>query len=157
MSIAFRFVTSLLTVVLAGALTACASTPPATVTLYDRLGGAVTVQAIAARVIDGFATAPDGARAFDRVKLPRVKRGLGEFLCVLADGPCHYSGDDMKVVHAGLNISEREFNALVEHLRATLDALDVPQGAKNELLRRLAPMRRDIVSAAATAPPGDDG
>ena len=156
MSLVVRFVTRLLTVALVGALAACASAPSTSVTLYDRLGGATMVDTIAARLVEGFASSPDGLRAFDRVKLPRVKRGLGEFLCVVADGPCDYAGDDMKVVHAGLRITEREFNALVEQLRVTLDALDVPQGAKNELLRRLAPMRRDIVSASVDVQHGDD-
>lgn len=140
----------LLKVPMGTALAACASVRPAPASLYGQLGGAPMLEAISARLIDGFAISPDGSRAFDRVKLPRVKRGLEAFLCVLANGPCAYDGDDMQRIHAGLRISEREFNALVEHLRQTLDALGVDPGAKHELLRRLAPMRRDIVTATAT-------
>ena len=143
-----RKLSLLLTVALCAALAGCANGRPAPASLYEQLGGAPMMSTIASRVIEGFASSPDGHRAFDRVKLPRVKRGLEAFLCVVAHGPCVYDGDDMQRVHAGLKISEREFNALVEHLRETLDDLGVAPGAKNELLRRLAPMRREIVTAS---------
>jgi hypothetical protein len=94
---AVRFVTRLLTVALVGASAACANAPSTSVTLLDRLGGEAMVDTIAARLVEGFASSPDGLRAFDRVKLPRVKRGLGEFLCVVADGPSDYAGDEMRI------------------------------------------------------------
>lgn len=111
------------------------------------------LEQITTRLVQGFAHSADGRRAFDRVRLARVERQLAEFLCALADGPCTYDGDDMRLVHAGHEITEREFNALVEHLRVTLDDLDIDIAAKNELLRRLAPMRRDIVTAARERAP----
>ena len=47
---------------------------------------------------------------------------------------------------AGQNIDERQFYAVVESLRLALDANDVGEREKNELLRMLAPMKRDIVT-----------
>ena len=69
-----------------------------------------------------------------------------ELICALSGGPCRYSGDDMKTTHAGLNITEAEFYALVEAERAALDHHGVGTREKNELLRLLAPMKRDIVT-----------
>lgn len=138
---------TLVTVVAACALAACSTLSPTPRSLYERLGGRAMIDTIATQLVAGFARSADGHRAFDRVRLVRVQRQLGEFLCVVADGPCTYDGDDMRLVHAGHAITEREFDALVEQLRTTLDALDIDTGAKNELLRRLAPMRRDIVTA----------
>lgn len=142
----------LIAVVLASALAACATPSAGPRSLYTRFGGESVVNAIAADTIDTFAQAPDGARAFQRVKLPRVKKHLAEFLCVLMNGPCSYGGDEMAVVHRGLNITEREFNALVEILREVLARHGVAEREKNELLRLLAPLKRDIVTAALISP-----
>jgi hemoglobin len=51
----------------------------------------------------------------------------------------------MKESHAGLNITEAEFYLTVQFLRDALDAR-VGEREKNELLRLLAPMKRDIVT-----------
>ncbi|MBL8525103.1 MAG: group 1 truncated hemoglobin, partial [Betaproteobacteria bacterium] len=69
-----------------------------------------------------------------------------EHICELSAGPCKYSGDSMKLSHQGLDIREAEFYGMVQHLRDALDKAGVPQGAKNELLKILAPMKRDIVT-----------
>jgi len=52
----------------------------------------------------------------------------------------------MKAVHAGLGITQADFYRLVEHLRQILDAHGVATREKNELLARLAPMKRDVVT-----------
>jgi len=142
----------LIAVILASALAACATPSAGPRSLYTRFGGEPVVNAIAADTLDAISQAPDGVRAFDRVKLPRAKKHLAEFLCVLMNGPCSYGGDDMVLVHRGLNITEREFNALVEILREVLARHGVAEREKNELLRLLAPMKRGIVTAALISP-----
>ena len=52
----------------------------------------------------------------------------------------------MKIAHQGLDITEAEFYGFVDILRGTLNRAKVPESAKNELLRILAPMKRDIVT-----------
>jgi hemoglobin len=128
-------------------LAACAGLKPGPSTLFDQLGGKRVLEAVASDLLDRVAASPDGSRAFANVRLPRVKRHLYSFLCVTADGPCTYRGADMVRVHRGLRITEREFANLVEIFRRTLEAHGVSTAARNELLRRLAPLRRDIVTA----------
>lgn len=79
-----------------------AGAPP----LYDRLGGADGVAAIAAALTDRVAADPKLGRSFKDAKLDRIKKLLAEQICDLSGGPCRYSGDSMKEVHAGLHISE---------------------------------------------------
>lgn len=131
--------------ILALGLTACAHGPRADATLYERLGGESAMMEIASATVDTLAASPDGRRTMDRVNLPRLKKKIAQQFCALAAGPCHYSGDDMKLAHAGLKISEREFNAIVEILREVLNRRGVAEREKNELLQLLAPMQRDIV------------
>jgi hemoglobin len=116
--------------------------------LYDRLGGADGVAAISGALIDRVASDPVLGRSFKDAKLDRIKRLLAEQICDLSGGPCHYSGDSMKEVHAGHHISEAEFYDMVADLREILQQRHVSQGATNELLRLLAPMKRDVVEPA---------
>ena len=118
--------------------------------LYDRLGGADGVAAISNSLIDRVASDPVLGRSFKDSKLDRIKRLLAEQICDLSGGPCHYSGDSMKEVHAGHHISEAEFYGMVSDLREVLKQRHVSQGATNELLRLLAPMKRDVVEPAQT-------
>jgi hemoglobin len=124
----------------------------ATPTLYDRLGGEAGVAAIAGTLIDRVSSDPTLGRSFKDTNLKRIKKLLAEQICDLSGGPCHYSGDSMKEVHAGHHISEAEFYGMVDTLRRVLKQQHVTLSATNELLRLLAPMKRDIVE-----PPGKSG
>ena len=137
----------LITLLLLGG-TATASQAP----LYDRLGGAPGVAAIADTLIDRVSADPKLGRSFKDSKLERIKKLLAEQICDLSGGPCRYSGDSMKEVHAGHHISEAEFFGMVADLRAVLKERHVSQGAANELLRLLAPIKRDVVEPAQDAP-----
>ena len=76
--------------------------------LYDRLGGAAGVAAIADTLIDRVAADPRLGRSFKDTNLGRIKKLFAEQICDLSGGPCRYSGDSMKEVHAGHQISEGE-------------------------------------------------
>lgn len=115
-------------------------------TLYERLGGEKTVAEFVSETVDLSATDPSIKRSFDKVDLKKLKVKVAEQICALAGGPCKYSGDTMKLAHQGLDITEAEFYGFVEIFRGTLNRSKVPEGAKNELLRILAPMKRDIVT-----------
>jgi hemoglobin len=127
-------------------VSACAAPPAATPTLYERLGGEKVVRFIADDVIDKSANDPRTARSFKDVKIARVKDKLYEQICELAGGPCKYTGDPMDKVHKGLKNTDAEMNLLVQFLRDTLDKAGVGEREKNELLRLLAPYKRDIVT-----------
>ena len=115
-------------------------------TLYERLGGEKGVAQFVDQTIELTASDTLTKRSFDKVDLKKLKLKIVEHICALTDGPCKYTGDPMKAVHQGLEINEAEFYAMVEILRGTLNRAQIPESAKNELLRILAPMKRDIVS-----------
>jgi len=132
---------------LALALAACAAPDPlASPTLYQRLGGEDVVKRVVAETIDRAAGDPRTSRSFKDVKLARVKEKIVEQICSLAGGGCKYTGDPMDKVHQGLKNTEAEMDLLVQFLRDALDHAGVRDAEKNELLRILAPMKRDIVT-----------
>jgi hemoglobin len=127
-------------------LIGCTSAPVAPeATLYERLGGsdgiAAITEAMLVRSADDARIRDDFAEA-DIVNLHAL---LSEHLCALTGGPCTYSGRDMKAAHAGLGITEADFNALVENLVDAMTERGVPIAAQNELLAILAPMRGDVI------------
>ena len=128
-------------------LAACAAPDPmAQPTLYSRLGGEPVVTRVVNETIDRAATDPRTSRSFKDVKLANVKAKIVEQICSLTGGGCKYTGDPMDKVHKGLKNTEAEMNLVVQWLRDALDGAGVKTAEKNELLRILAPMKRDIVT-----------
>src|SRR5688500_11376418 len=116
-STAQRILTGLPVFLLAASLSASAQGPSAAAaTLYDRLGGNAVLTAVVEDTVDTMSANARVNQSFDKVNLKRLKHMVVEQLCALAGGPCRYTGDDMKIVHAGLNITESEFYAQVEAL-----------------------------------------
>ena len=113
--------------------------------LYTRLGGETVVTQVVNQTVDTVAHDPRVNQSFDKVNLKRVKTKLVEQICSLTGGGCEYTGDEMKLVHKGLKITEREFYALVEVLQQALHDNGVDEREKNELLAILAPMKRLVV------------
>ena len=56
----------------------------------------------------------------------------------------------MKTAHAGLGITEVDWDASVKHLIATLDKFNVPRQEKDELLAAVSGLKGDIVEKKAT-------
>jgi hemoglobin len=125
-----------------------------TKSLYERLGGETAIAA----VVEDFVgrAASDPAVNFVRQGTPKawdatpenvatLKKHLTQFLCSVTGGPQVYEGRDMITVHAGMQISDAEFNALAGDLQASLVSFNVPQQELDELMTIAASTRGQIV------------
>ncbi|SAK57405.1 Group 1 truncated hemoglobin GlbN [Caballeronia catudaia] len=112
--------------------------------LYKQFGEKDGLTKIVDDMYDNVLSDPRTAPWFDSAPVVRIKQKLVEQLCVLLDGPCVYTGRDMKRTHAGQNIDRVAFNALVEDLQAAMDKNGVSFHAQNKLLAKLAPMYREV-------------
>ena len=136
-------------------LTACASSPsdapssaPATPTLYQRLGGREAIKQVVDDFVANLAADPRVNARFkglDAAKMTKLQTDLADQICDVTGGPCAYLGRDMKAVHAGMNITEAEWNATVEDLVKTLNKFKVGPKEQQELLSALGGMKKDIV------------
>ena len=127
---------------------------PATPTknLYDRLGGVYAI----ASVVDAFIErllvnntlnanpAIDAARK--RVPKAGLKFQVAALVCEVTGGPCKYTGRTMKESHSHLNITEKEWDAMVADFRTTLDQFKVPAAEQKELITIVASTKPDIVT-----------
>lgn len=125
-------------------LTACTGTAPRP-TAYQQFGERAGIEALVEDLLARILEDPRINAGFADVDLVNLNDRLVEQICVELDGPCTYTGRSMAESHAALAVTEADFNALVEDLVDAMEARGIPRRAQNRLLRRLAPMHRDIV------------
>ena len=117
-------------------------------TLYQRLGGYDAMCAVADNLLPRLQADSQLARYWqhrgeDGVK--REKQLLVDFLCSSAGGPVYYTGRDMKTSHKGMGISDTDWSAFLGHLNATLEAFQVPQAERDEVVAFIQSTKPDIV------------
>jgi hemoglobin len=89
---------------------------------------------------------PRLAEAFKNANVVNLKSQLVNQICQVSGGPCEYKGPDMKVTHSNMDIIKTDFNALVEVLQKSMDAQGIAFSSQNQLLAKLAPMHRDVIT-----------
>ncbi|MEL0169145.1 MAG: group 1 truncated hemoglobin [Pseudomonadaceae bacterium] len=130
---------------LAFSVAGCVTPTPVNDSLYQSLGGQAGINRVVEGLLYRIADDERIAHHFADTDIVRLQEKLQEQFCVEAGGPCEYTGDSMAEVHAGFELTEADFNALVEDLIAAMDAENLPVTVQNRLLQRLAPMRSDII------------
>jgi hemoglobin len=119
-------------------------------TLYERLGGYDVI----ARVIDDLFARLRSDPLFERFGAGRsldshhrARQLLVDQLCSLAGGPCFYIGRDMKISHAGLRITEAEWDANMRHTEAALHTMRITEPEKTEFLSLFTRYKQDIIES----------
>lgn len=120
--------------------------------LFNQIGGMAAVQA----VVTEFLTVVGGDSRingfFATTDLTTLGRLLVEQICSATGGYCVYTGRSMAEAHAGMGVTDADFDALVEDLLTALTNLGVPYALDGSqpidaLLFALLDMRGDIVTA----------
>lgn len=78
-------------------------------------------------------------------KIAEMKKHIVQFIALSTGGPAHYDGKEMKGAHAGMKISNPEFDAAVGDMKASLDNVHVPEKEQRELLAIIESTRTQIV------------
>ncbi len=118
-------------------------------TLYKQLGGYDAIAAVTDDFIGRLVADPKLAKFFvglNDVHKAQVRQHVVDFLCAKTGGPCVYTGRDMKVAHAGLNITEDEWNAAVADFVQTEQKFNIPADLQQQLGAFLAQLKPDIVA-----------
>lgn len=134
--------------------TGTASAQPASddASLYERLGGLPAISLVVSDFVDVFIRdslilsnpavrarkTPDAA--------PYIKFQVTALVCQLTGGPCEYTGRSLKEAHAGLGVSAREWDRMVDLFSETLARHQVPEREQQELFEIVGPARNDIVA-----------
>ncbi|MEQ6885356.1 group 1 truncated hemoglobin [Salicola sp. Rm-C-2C1-2] len=121
--------------------------------VYQALGERSGIETIVKDLLGRIANDERLAAQFKSIDVRRFHRNLSDQLCQLSGGPCRYGGDDMRSIHAGIGVTDTQFNALAEQLVRAMEEEGVPTWAQNRLLERLVPLHEDIVDVPAEAAP----
>ena len=119
--------------------------------LWDRLGGEKAVRAVVHDFVVMAATDEkvnffrDGKYKLDDKGVQHLEQLLVELVSDTSGGPLKYTGRDMKKSHAGMKITDAEFDALAGDLIAVLKKYKVPKAEMDELVGIVASTRKDIV------------
>ncbi len=116
--------------------------------LYDRLGRRDAIADVVKDFVEQRVAKDDRIKAyFTGADLPGLEGKLVDQICEASGGPCKYTGKDMKTAHAGRNLTDADFAALIEDLKASLDQFHLGAKEQSDLLGALARMHDDIVTA----------
>ena len=123
---------------------------PMSKTLYERIGGEAAVNAAVDVFYRKVLSDHRINRFFDSSDMEKQIAKQRAFFTMAFGGPNNYTGKDMRSAHEHLvkmGLNESHFDAVMEHLGATLTELNVPadliaeaaaiaEGARNDVLGR---------------------
>jgi hemoglobin len=117
-------------------------------TLFEQLGGETAVEAAVdvfyRKVLADYRI----NRFFDGSDMEKQAAKQRAFLTMAFGGPNNYTGTDMRTAHAKLvkiGLSGSHFDAVMEHLGATLSELDVPPALIEQVLALAETTRNDVL------------
>lgn len=116
--------------------------------LFNRLGGEVAVNAAVDIFYRKVLSDHRINRFFTNSDMEKQIAKQRSFLTMAFGGPNNYSGKDMRVAHARLvdmGLNEDHFNAVMEHLGATLTELNVPTDLIAEAAAIAESTRNDVL------------
>lgn len=138
------------------ALTGCTSAPKAPATVWDNLGGETNVRKVVDDFVGRAASNPkinffrkgvQGASEWkpSDAQVVMLKQRLVELISSGTGGPFKYAGRPMRATHAGMKISNAEFDALAGDLDAALRAGGAADADRKAVMDFAGGTRADIV------------
>jgi len=113
--------------------------------LFERIGGRGTIDA----VVDVFYERVLGdariVHFFEGVDMGLQRRKQKSFLACAFGGPVKYDGKDLRMGHAHLDLREKHFAAVLEHLQGTLEELGVAEDLVKEVMGIAASTHDDVL------------
>lgn len=117
-------------------------------TLYDRIGGEAAVNAAVELFYRKVLSDYRINRFFDKTDMETQIAKQKAFFTMAFGGPNNYTGGDMRSVHAHLvkmGLDGSHFDAVMEHLGATLTELGVPADLIGEAAAIAESTRNDVL------------
>ena len=115
-------------------------------TLYDRIGGAVAVNAAVERFYVRVLADPLLESFFRDIDMARLRAHQFAFLSQALGGPRQYSGASMTRAHSRLRIEQVHFDAVAAHLLGTLRELGVSESMVAEVGVIVTPLASHVVN-----------
>ncbi|TNY35914.1 group I truncated hemoglobin [Thermomonospora catenispora] len=119
--------------------------------LYESIGGEDALIAVVDDLYRRILADPLLKDFFASSNMSRLKGRQVEFFGAALGGPMTYTGASMRQAHAGLGLRPEHFEAVAGHLTGALADAGVPQETIDEIMKLVAPLADEIVTAPAAA------
>ena len=119
--------------------------------LYERLEGYDAICAATDDLLGRLQSDPqlkDHWKGASNENRRNARQLVVDFMTEAAGGPAFYTGRDMKTSHAGMGISESDWQVFMKHAAATLDHFGVPEQEKNEVVAFFTSLKGEIVETS---------
>jgi hemoglobin len=117
-------------------------------TLFQRLGGAVSIDAAVELFYGRILADPELAPFFGHVDMRKMRAHQNAFLAMALGGPQRYEGRGLGEAHAHLGITDHHFDLVAGHLVGVLVELGVPADLIDDVVTAVGGLR-DIVLGRA--------
>lgn len=114
--------------------------------LFERIGGAAAVDAAVDIFYRKVLSDERISHFFDSVDMDQQAAKQKAFLTMVMGGPNQYSGKDMRKAHAGMHLTQEHFDAVVEHLAATLTQLGVAEADIAQIAALAGSVKADVLN-----------
>ena len=115
--------------------------------IYQQLGGKAAIDAAVELFYTKVLADNRVNHYFKDVNMTRQKRKQKEFLSMALGAPTKYTGADLRTAHKDLpGLNDTHFNAIAEHLQATLVELKVDKELINRTLAVVESTRADVLN-----------
>lgn len=115
-------------------------------TLFERIGGDAAVDAAVDKFYEKVLADDRINEFFAKVDMSAQSSKQKNFLTMVFGGPNNYSGQDMRVGHAHLSLTDEHFDAVVENLANTLTELGVASDDIAEVAKIAESVRDDVLN-----------
>jgi hemoglobin len=116
-----------------------------TPTIFERLGGMVSIDVAVDRFYDRVVDDPELAPFFDRVDLRRQRGHQKAFLAMALGGHQAYEGRGLAEAHRHLAISDHHVDLVAGHLAAVLALLGVSPALIDEVVSAVDGLRDTVL------------
>ena len=116
--------------------------------LYEKLGGYDAISAVVEKFADSLFADPKINASFKGMGTDtrkQFKQKNKNLICNVTGGPCKILSRTAKETHAGLGITEDDFNVVAGHLVDVLNEFKVPKAEQKELIDIILTLKPDIV------------
>ena len=122
---------------------------PAPTPLIERIGGADALKG----VFETFGKNVQGDKKVSKIfgktlKVDQFRDMLFEHVCEKAGGECKYSGKPWKEAFKGLKVTEAQWEAFVESLKAAMEEKKVGEAESADVISTIAELKEEIVDPA---------
>lgn len=117
-------------------------------TLYERLGGYNGISPVVEDFENRLFVDPTVGKYFVGMGTDTKQQFIQKtknLVCNVTGGPCKVISRSAKTTHAGLGITNAEFDVVANHLSEALDKYKVPAPEHKELMAIIETLRKDIV------------